>query len=88
MNKEKKLWFKRKTYGWGWTPSTWQGWAVTAMYLFFVLIFILTIDEHSSMRDVWLTFIIPMVIITLLFIEIAYYKGETPKWQWGKKKDK
>jgi hypothetical protein len=21
-------WFKRKRYGWGWTPTTWQGWAV------------------------------------------------------------
>ncbi len=22
-------WFKRKTYGWGWTPVSWQGWLVT-----------------------------------------------------------
>ncbi|MCX6717702.1 MAG: hypothetical protein NTU76_03445 [Candidatus Taylorbacteria bacterium] len=23
-----KLWFKRKTYGWGWVPSSWEGWFV------------------------------------------------------------
>ena len=88
MNKEKKLWFKRKTYGWGWTPSTWQGWVITAMYLFFLLILVLMLDANSTAREVWLIFIIPTVIITMLFIEIGYYKGEKPKWQWGKKKDK
>jgi hypothetical protein len=24
-------WFRRKRLGWGWTPSSWQGWAVTLL---------------------------------------------------------
>ncbi len=32
-----KLWFKRKLYGWGWTPATWQGWFVTLSYIVLVL---------------------------------------------------
>ena len=24
---EKKLWFKAKRFGYGWTPIVWQGWA-------------------------------------------------------------
>ena len=23
-----KYWFKAKTYGYGWTPATWQGWGI------------------------------------------------------------
>ncbi len=27
-------WFgPKKTLGWGWTPVTWQGWAITALFL-------------------------------------------------------
>ncbi|HYC83050.1 MAG TPA: hypothetical protein VEB60_00680, partial [Candidatus Paceibacterota bacterium] len=27
-----RLWFKRKLYGWGWTPVTWQGWLAVLAY--------------------------------------------------------
>jgi hypothetical protein len=30
-------WFKRKRYGWGFTPATWQGWAVVLGYLIVVI---------------------------------------------------
>lgn len=39
---EKKFWFKRKRYGYGWAPSTWQGWLVIAVYV--VGIFVATLD--------------------------------------------
>ena len=26
---ENKFWFKRKKYGWGWRPASYEGWAVT-----------------------------------------------------------
>ena len=37
---ERKPWFKPKRFGYGWTPASWQGWAVTLVLLFlpFVLI--------------------------------------------------
>ena len=28
MNDRSK-WFRRKRIGWGWSPQTWEGWAVT-----------------------------------------------------------
>ena len=31
--KKGNLWFRRKKYGWGWTPSTWQGWTVVGFIL-------------------------------------------------------
>lgn len=77
-------WFKRKLFGWGWTPVTWQGWLVIIIYVALVLAAALTIDDDSSQREVVFTFIIPVVLLTLLMIKIAYRKGEKPKWQWGK----
>jgi len=79
----KNLWFKRKIYGWGWTPVTWQGWLITILYVVFVTAFALTIDENSPTREIIFTFVLPTVLLTLAFIGIAHKKGEKPRWQWG-----
>ncbi len=34
----KTYWFARKTFGWGWTPASWQGWLVTACFLAIVFL--------------------------------------------------
>ena len=84
MENPKKIWFKRKLYGWGWTPSTWQGWVLTLVYILFLVLFSLTIDESSPPREVAFTFLLPVFFVTLTFIRILYKKGEKPRWQWGK----
>ncbi len=84
MNNPQKLWFKRKIYGWGWTPSTWEGWAVLIIYLILMLLLGSTIDENSSRREVAFMFIIPGVILTTTLLRICYKRGEMPRWQWGK----
>lgn len=76
-------WFKRKLYGWGWTPVTWQGWTVTLLYVILVIAFALTIDERSSDREVVFTFVLPVTLLTIALIRICYKKGEKPRWQWG-----
>lgn len=50
MTAPKQLWFKRKTYGWGWVPVTWQGWLLTFGYVALLLLFGLTLDEKSPPR--------------------------------------
>jgi hypothetical protein len=81
-----KLWFKRKRYGWGWYPVTWQGWSITLLYVVSVLAFALTIDENASApNEIFFTFLLPVLFLTITFIRIAYKKGEKPKWQWGEK---
>ncbi len=79
----KEIWFKRKKYGWGWTPFTWQGWLVTLVYIALILAFIFTIDENSPTREVFFMLVLPLVILTSTFVRIAYKKSEKPKWQWG-----
>jgi hypothetical protein len=81
----KHYWFKKKLYGWGWTPATWQGWLITLIYVLLIIIFAQTIDDISPVREVMFTFVLPVVFLTITFIRIAYKKGEKPGWQWGYK---
>lgn len=87
MSDTKRPWFKRKRYGWGWYPASWQGWLITVIYLILIAIFASTIDDASAPQEVAFTFILPVVLITLAFIRIAYRTGEKPRWQWGKPKE-
>jgi len=79
-NTEKKIWFKRKLYGWGWTPITWQGWFVVVFYVFFVISGLVDLD-HESFKN-----LLVIILATILLLYICYKKGEKPRWQWGKRK--
>ncbi|MEK7600538.1 MAG: hypothetical protein AAB463_01075 [Patescibacteria group bacterium] len=81
------LWFKRKWFGWGWTPATWQGWLVTVVYIGLLVLFGLTIDDDSPRREVMFLFILPALFLTITFLRIAYKTGEKPRWQWGMPKE-
>jgi tryptophan-rich sensory protein len=77
-----KPWFKAKKYGYGWGfPVTWQGWVVFIAYIAFVVWDSQGVDKHSN--NVW-TYILQVILISILFIVIVYRTGEKPKWHWGK----
>jgi hypothetical protein len=78
-----KLWFKRKLYGWGWTPATWQGWLAVLVYLLVVVGLALCLDPLADFSTLVKSFILPIVLATLVLIGLAWYKGEAPGWQWG-----
>lgn len=80
-----KLWFKAKMYGYGWTPASWEGWGVLALYVVLLIIHIKNVDMYaSSTSDVLVSFLIPFIINTIFLLIICYIKGEEPKWRWGK----
>lgn len=81
----KGYWFKRKLYGYGWTPATWQGFLVT---LIFILGLVLdgvwfASLEKPLVRDFVIFYSILFVLIIFL-IFIAYKMGEKPSWSWGR----
>ena len=85
---EKKLWFKRKSYGWGWTPVSWEGWVIICIYAFMMAFAFSYFDVRShSGSDTFINFATPCIFFTSILILICYKKGETPKWQWGEKSD-
>ncbi len=85
---QKVYWFKRKLYGFGWTPVRWQGWLVLGIYIVALALLSLTIDDNSPDREIIFTFILPVVLLSITLIRICYKKGEKPRWQWGHPKEK
>lgn len=84
MNKN-KLWFKAKMYGWGWQPTSWEGWAVLALYITAIWINARNIDFYAhSASDTLINGVIPLVINTIYLLIICYCRGEKPRWRWGK----
>lgn len=84
-------WFKRKLFGWGWTPATWQGWLVVLAVVALISIIALLIDIGKiSGEEAFVEFLIPLFFLVMMsLIVITRLKGEKPKWQFGfpKKKD-
>jgi L-threonylcarbamoyladenylate synthase len=80
----KKLWFRRKTYGYGWTPVSWEGWAALAVYIALNVFAFLAVDarEHSA-SDTLINFAPRFLLLTLIFYIVAFCTGEKPRWQWG-----
>ena len=83
--KTNKLWFRAKTFGLGWYPVSWQGWALTLLYVAVLLTIALNVDPqvHSG-SDFLLKFGTWFVIITVPFLAICWLKGEKPRWRWGR----
>lgn len=81
----KGYWFKRKLYGWGWTPARPQGWITIFVFIILVVINFNRIDTAShSASDTLLPFLVETFLMVGLLIWICYAKGEKPRWQWGK----
>ncbi len=77
------LWFKRKRYGYGWTPATKEGWWVVVLYTLVVMLAAFTfLRATPSPRDVAL-FVGVMGFASAALIYVCFRTGETPRWQWG-----
>lgn len=74
----KTYWFVRKTYGWGWSPATWQGWMVIAIFTLLMVINAVRLQLYP----VW--FAGESIVLALILVLISYLTGESPRWQWGK----
>lgn len=82
-----RYWFIRKTYGYGWTPATWEGWLVLTLYVVAsVLTYLIVYPRADSAQNIVLWFVLPFVCYTALLLLTAYKKGEKPRWQWGNEK--
>lgn len=76
-----KLWFKSKSYGWGWTPASKEGWIATIVFIAAVIYVATEYAENNTPM-----FLGSLLALVAVFILIAYYTGEKPHWSWGKKK--
>lgn len=84
---QRRLWFKAKTHGWGWTPATWHGWLATAIYASAFGIWIAYWVRSAEAGDASvLKGFAPLLLLTVGFVLLCWTKGEKPRWSWGRNK--
>jgi len=77
-------WFKRKLYGWGWTPVTWQGWlTILAFIILLVWNYRRIASTAVSESAAVLEFLPQAILMVLILIIISRLTGESPRFQWG-----
>jgi peptidoglycan/LPS O-acetylase OafA/YrhL len=78
-------WFKPKRYGYGATPVTWQGWAITAASVLVVAIAALLILDHNTPSPwAWTTFFAVEAAIIAILCVISRRKTDGDwRWRWG-----
>ena len=80
-------WFRPKSYGWGATPITWQGWLLLVAYIGLVAVLgMLTLKREHTEPWIWAVFVAGVTVLTLGLIAISRRKtGGDWRWRWGNK---
>ena len=60
-------WFRRKRFGWGLQPSSWQGWVITIAYVAIVI----TLGATLAASQGWL-FATLFAIVTAVYLLVAF----------------
>jgi hypothetical protein len=81
------LWFKARSYGWGWTPVSVEGWLVVLVFLAVLLVstgfFLYRLRAGADVRSATVLFLVSVAFLVGLLIVIAWLTGERPRWRWG-----
>ncbi len=77
-----KYWFKPKGFGYGATPTTWEGWIVVIVFIIYILSLSMLITGGKVSQYVLYLF---AGIVAVTVISKRKTDGEW-KWKWGKKK--
>ena len=83
--KHNKYWFKPKSFGYGATPTTWEGWAVIFVFIVYLLSLSMMLTQEGNMGKYFLYLVVG--VVALIMISKKKTDGEW-KWSWGKKEVK
>lgn len=88
-NNPEHYWFKRKLYGWGWTPATKEGWITMLVFVLLVIGNIKRLEMRGLSESALATCVLlETSVLVLILLIICYKTGEKPRWQWGMKEEK
>lgn len=77
-------WFRPKRYGYGATPSTWQGWLLTVAFVALLAGIAATLEASHSGAEARLIALTAAAGATVLFVWISWKKTDGPwRWRWG-----
>lgn len=70
MSEQKNIWFKRKRFGLGWDPVSWEGWAVVGAYGLGVAVVRAKRKKKGFLPSV------PEVVLTAALVGVCCWKSE------------
>ncbi|WP_342362692.1 hypothetical protein [Terrarubrum flagellatum] len=78
-----QYWFRPKSYGYGATPSSWEGWALVAIFAALVAFsgFAILGKGGGASAANWLWWGLTVVILVAVLTAIAYWKTDGD-WRW------
>ena len=85
-----QYWFKRKSCGYGATPTTWEGWAVTLAAVIVVAgsVFAMNLMLAQSNVAAWLTWAALIAAATWWFVQFCRRRTDGEwGWRWGNRSD-
>jgi hypothetical protein len=79
-----EFWFKPKTYGYGATPTTWEGWLVVAIYVAALLACVLAVAVRGKTPGSFAVAGVVVAVVTAAMVWISAIKTDGPwRWHWG-----
>jgi O-antigen/teichoic acid export membrane protein len=80
-------WFRPKRYGYGATPISWEGWAVTLVGVALVAASTTVLVSHTALDPwFWAAVAVDVVVIVAL-VQVSRRKTEGEwRWRWGDSK--
>jgi hypothetical protein len=75
-------WFKPKRFGYGATPSSWEGWAVVAAYALLIWASVTVMAMHQGSDSIFVAMIAVMLAATVALFAICKKKTDG-SWGWN-----
>jgi hypothetical protein len=83
QNNPEGFWFKKRIYGWGWTPVKWQGWATIVIFGILIWMNAMSLVKNPTQTDIaW--YIGRFIVVIALLFAVCYATSEGLKSQKGK----
>jgi len=81
-----RYWFRPKRYGYGATPTTWEGWVVTiavAVVLAGSVVAMNMLVDRSNLVA-WMTWAAIVAAMTFCFVQLSRRRTDGEwRWRWG-----
>ncbi len=75
-----KYWFKPRGFGYGATPTTWEGWVLVLLFMAYFLLIAYVIAPEEGF---WQVFYVVLGIVIMLLISKSKTDGDW-HWNWGR----
>jgi len=83
-----RYWFRPRRYGYGATPVTWEGWALTVGVAGVVILSIVAMNLLADRSNVvaWLVWVVFVAVVAFLMVQISRQRTDGEwRWRWGQR---